>query len=141
MDYNKICEPPRLDDFKQIADETRIKNNIPTIVSPKMLYKRNIELEARDKKINILNINSMVNNDWNNRLTNAQRKGFEALSKKINDYNQDIANVNEDSRNTMIRINNHQEIDLTLGVAIFGGTDQFHEQNDFEAYILTPFPY
>lgn len=135
MDYNRIYNPPHLDQYKQIADKLR-KNNINyKPVSPKKLLKRNIE-EAHEENINM----STVDNVWDYRLTNDQRKGFEALSRKINEYNLGIANVNEDSRNRMNRINNLQEIEHTFGIAIFGGTNQFHEQNDFEAYVLTPFP-
>ncbi|PKC75105.1 hypothetical protein RhiirA1_408196 [Rhizophagus irregularis] len=138
MEYNRlnrICNPPRLDQYKQIADKER-KNNIKyKPVSAKKLLKRNME-EAHEENINM----STVDNFWNHRLSDDQRKGFEALSRKINEYNLDIVNVSEDSRDKMYRIGNPQEIENTFGIAIFGGTNQFHEQNDFETYVLTPFP-
>src|SRR3954462_9689864 len=111
MDCNKICQPPHVNQSKKIADEIRAGNIIHTIVSSRMLLKKNIEQEAYEKNINILNINSMVNNVWDHQLTNAQRDEFEALARSINAINQNVANVNGDTHIRMNRINNNQEIE------------------------------
>ncbi|GBB86873.1 hypothetical protein RclHR1_01330027 [Rhizophagus clarus] len=138
MNYSKICQPP-YNQSKQLADEIRANRIKHTIVTPKMILRRNIKREINEKNIVIVDMNSMVNNVWNNHLTDVQREGFEVLARNINEINQNVANVNRDSHNRMNRINNRQEIDHALGVAIFSGTE-FSKKNDFESFILTPFP-
>ncbi|GES79874.1 hypothetical protein GLOIN_2v1766581 [Rhizophagus clarus] len=139
MNYDKVCEPPHIDQYKEIADKVRSKYISHKDVLPQMLLKENIEQEVREKRIIIPNISSTVKDVWENHCTNDQRKGFESLSKKVNGYNRNIANVNGDSRDRMVRIDNHQETHHTFGAAIFGGTN-FHKKDNFEIYILTPFP-
>ncbi|CAB4420197.1 unnamed protein product [Rhizophagus irregularis] len=72
--------------------------------------------EAHEENINM----STVDNFWNHRLTDDQRKGFEALSRKINEYNLEIKNVSEDSRDKMYRIDNPQEIEKYFRNCNFG---------------------
>lgn len=131
--YNKICQPPHNNQSKQLADEVRLNNTKHTIVTPRMLLKRNIKREVDDENIDI---NLMVNNVWNHHLTDTQREEFESLAKSINKINQNVANINSDSHYRMNRIDNHQEIDP---IAIFSGA-QFSQRNDYESLILTPFP-
>ncbi|CAB4483493.1 hypothetical protein RhiirA5_498794 [Rhizophagus irregularis] len=130
--YNKICQPPH-NQSRQLADEIRLNNTKFTIVTPRMIIKRNIKREIDDENIDI---NSMVNAVWNHHLTDAQREEFESLAKSINDINQNVANINSDSHNRMNRINNHQEIDP---IGIFSGTE-FSQRTDFESLILATFP-
>jgi len=117
--YDEVCQLPCNNDAKELAVRIRFEDGINTLMSGKMLIKRNIK-----KKIDVENINSTVNHVWNHYLKSTQREEFENLANKVNEINRNIAYVDSESRNN--------EIDKPFGVALF--LEQY-----FESLILTTF--
>src|SRR5688572_10973709 len=133
MDHDNICQLPYDNDANKLAVHVRRTNKL----TGKILVKRNVMREAHRLQIDIQNINLIVNRIWNHHLTPTQQEEFTTLANDANIINQNAARETDSFLNRMIRIDIYQASNNPFEDALFNGTKEFYNKNDFESLILT----
>ncbi|GES95330.1 hypothetical protein GLOIN_2v1782020 [Rhizophagus clarus] len=126
MNYNKLCSNELV---QKLANEVR-NGTISQTFTGKELFKQSLEYELRlNNPRDIIDINSEMNEIWNSRLTDSQKKPFMRLADRINSVR------NSDTIDRISRINTPQITKTAFEDFFFNGTD-FREDKSFESLIL-----